>query len=312
MKYSKFPQRLLIFSVFLSLFLPVNNFSWANPLPLTEINNSINMAKNLESSPFGGHVHALAINPLTNELFLGARPIYNSQDGGKTWNAIAIPKSKPRANVTSIIIDPRNPEIMYATGHGLSVIKSVDGGKTWAVKNKGLNSDSTEAITIDVYDSNKLYLAVLGDGLYRSQDAGESWQRISDFPKNQEIRTLASVGYPTGMGGIWLYAGVDDGVTKSPDCFCGWDKLANEGLPKKRIYSLASDPQNFQTLYAGTQLGVYKTEDAGKSWHLVKEGITDAIISVNPRNSQQIYAVSSDGQLWLSNNSGNNWEKITP
>ncbi|MBF2056594.1 MAG: hypothetical protein IGQ45_05065 [Cyanobacterium sp. T60_A2020_053] len=145
------------------------------------------IAKNTESSPFGGHVHALAVNPLNNELFLGAHPLYHSRDGGKTWNATAIPKSKERANVTSIAIDTQNPQIMYATGHGLSVIKSVDGGKTWQVKAEGLSGDSTEAIAIDVYDSNKLYLSVLGDGLYRSVDAGESWQRISDHPKNQEI-----------------------------------------------------------------------------------------------------------------------------
>ena len=265
-----------------------------------------------EASPFGGHVHALAVNPATDELFLGARPIYRSRDGGKSWTAIDnITNSEERANVTSIVIDPQNPQVMYATGHGLAVIKSIDGGTTWEAKDRGLSGNSVEALAIDVNDSSQIYAWVLKDGLYRSADAGESWQRVSDGPKDQEIRSLASVGYPTGMGGIWLYAGLDTGIVKSPDCFCGWDKLPNVGLPvNKRVYSVAADPKNFKTLYAGTQEGVFKTEDAGENWRLIKEGVTDAVVAVNPSNSQHIYAVSSDGNLWSSLDAGNVWKTI--
>lgn len=265
------------------------------------------------ASPFGGHVHALAVNPETNELFLGARPIYRSRDGGKSWTAIAnIPKRRARANVTAITIDPKNPQVMYATGHGLAVIKSTDGGDTWVTKGQGLPSDAVEALTLDVKDSNQLYAWVLKQGLYRSSDAGDSWQRVSDGPKSQEIRSLASVGYPTEMGGIWLYAGLDTGIIKTPDCFCGWDKLPNVGLPaNQRVYSVAADPVDFKTLYAGTQTGVFKTQDAGKSWQLVQAEITDAVVTVNPANGKQVYAVSSEGQVWQSRNAGYAWERIT-
>lgn len=270
--------------------------------------------KSLESSPFGGHVHALAVNPVTSDLFLGARPIYRSQDGGRTWTAIeGIPKTEARANVTAIAIDPQNPQIMYATGHGLGVVKSTDGGVRWETKSQGLSGSSVEAIAVDVKNSNQLYAWVLKDGLYRSTDAGDSWQRVSDGPEDQEIRSLASVGYPTEMGGIWLYAGLDTGVTKSPDCFCGWDKLANEGLPENmRVYSVAADPDNFKTLYAGTQEGVFKTEDAGATWQLMQAGVTDAVITVNAADSQQVYAVSSNGRLWHSQDAGNSWETVEP
>src|SRR3546814_15662506 len=42
----------------------------------------------LAPSPFGGHVHALAIHPESGDLFLGARPVYRSADGGKTWSGV--------------------------------------------------------------------------------------------------------------------------------------------------------------------------------------------------------------------------------
>src|SRR3546814_10880225 len=83
-------------------------------------------------------------------LFLGARPVYRSADGGKTWSRVdGIPKSEELANITAIAIDPKNPQTMYATGHGIGVVKSVDGGASWTTKEKGLGSASTEALAID-------------------------------------------------------------------------------------------------------------------------------------------------------------------
>src|SRR3546814_6226160 len=89
-------------------------------------------SEELAPSPFGGHVHALAIHPETGDLFLGARPVYRSADGGKTWTKVdGIPKSEERANITAIAIDPKTPQTMYATGHGIGAVKRVDGGDTW-------------------------------------------------------------------------------------------------------------------------------------------------------------------------------------
>lgn len=199
---------------------------------------------------------------------------------------------------------------MYATGHGIAVAKSTDGGATWETKDEGLGGISTEAFTIDANDSDKLYVWVLGDGVYRSENAGESWGRVDDGPKDQEIRSLASVNLPTGMGGIWLYAGTDAGALKSPDCFCGWDKLLNEGLPSGRVYSISADNNNPGTVYAGLRDGVYKTVDEGKTWRQITDLPEDTIVAVHPNDPNIVYAVGSDGKLFVSNDAGENWETI--
>lgn len=262
-------------------------------------------------SRFGGHVHALAVNPQTDELFLGARPIYRSGNGGKTWKAVeGIPKSEERANITSISVDPSDPQVMYATGHGVGVVKSIDGGQTWNSASSGLGGLSTEGFAVDANDPDKLYVWVLGTGLYRSTDAAESWQRVDDGPKKQEIRTLASVGAPTGMGGIWLYAGLDTGVMKSPDCFCGWDRLPNAGLPEGRVYSLAVDPSEPQVLYAGLRQGVFRTADGGQNWKQATDLVEDAVVAVNPAEPNEIYAVGADGTLVSSTDAGASWTKV--
>lgn len=264
-----------------------------------------------EASLFGGHVHALAVSGETNDLFLGARPVYRSRDGGLNWEPIPIPKLEPRANITSITIDPKNPQVMYATGHGIAVAKSIDGGTTWDTKDEGLGGVSTEAFAIDANDSNKLYVWVLGDGVYRSENGGESWGRVDDGPKDQEIRSLASMNLPTGMGGIWLYAGTDAGVLKSPDCFCGWDRLPNEGLPAGRVYSVSADNNNPGSVYAGLRDGVYETVDEGKTWRHITDFPEDAVVAVHPNDPNTVYAVGSDGKLFVSNDAGENWKAIT-
>ena len=273
---------------------------------------SIAQSEEPAPSPFGGHVHALAVNPETDEIFLGARPIYRSSDGGKTWTKVeGIPKSENRANITAIVIDPKDPRTMYATGHGISVIKSIDGGATWTTKAKGLGGASTEALAMEARNSSRLYVWVLGDGLYRSDDAAESWQRMDDGPKQQEIRSLVSVNASTGMGGIWLYAGLDIGIVKSPDCFCGWDRLPNAGLPgKRRAYSLAVDPRNPSTLYAGMRDGVFKTTDGGKTWRQTTSEVSDAVVTVHSARPSVVYAASDNGTLFRSDNAGETWQRV--
>lgn len=269
---------------------------------------AIQITDKLAPSRFGGHVHALAVNPQTKELFLGARPIYRGTSDGKSWTAVdGIPKSEERANITSIAIDPTDPRVMFATGHGIGVIKSNDGGKTWNSASSGLDGLSTEGFAISGKDSSMLYVWVLGTGLYRSDDGAGSWQRVDDGPKKQEIRSLVSVNSPTGMGGIWLYAGLDTGVMKSPDCFCGWDRLPNEGLPEGRVYSLAVDSSNPAILYAGLREGIFRTTDGGQSWSRSTDLIEDAVVTVDAGDPNQVYAVGADGTLAFSKDAGTHW-----
>lgn len=263
-------------------------------------------------SPFSGRVHALAVSPETSALFLAAGPVYRSDDDGRTWTEVdGIPKAKEPTNVAAIAIDPRNPKVMYASGPGVAVVKSGDGGKTWMRIAAGLPHDLTEAFAIDAQDSSKLYVWVRGAGLYRSKDAGATWQKVDGGPRGLEIRSLVSLNEPTGMGGLWLYAGLDVGVVKSPDCFCGWDRLANQGLPpNERVHSLAADPERPAVVYASLEEGIFKTEDAGKTWTRLAADVADAVVAVHPQNPRQVYAAGRDGNLFASRDGGATWQRV--
>jgi photosystem II stability/assembly factor-like uncharacterized protein len=120
--------------------------------------------------------------------------------------------------VSDITIDPANPETVY-TAYGV-VFKSTDGGKTWLEASSGLGGPDVHSLAIDPNMPSKLHAAVRekGEGIYRTTNQGGKWTRVDDGPQG-EVKVLRSVNIPTGMDGIFLYAGTSTGLQRSPDCF---------------------------------------------------------------------------------------------
>lgn len=172
------------------------------------------------------HTHALALDHRANILFLGTHQgLSRSQDEGKTWNKVDTKGDVPSTDFMALAIDPTNPQTVYAAGHGLGVIKSTDGGTTWALKKQGLGGDDVHGLALDPNDVQKLYAWVVDKGLYRSTNGGEVWARVDDGPKvpvtltPTDVKGLLSVNMSTGMGGIYLAAATASGVFFSADCF---------------------------------------------------------------------------------------------
>ena len=172
------------------------------------------------------HTHALAFDHVQNRLFLGTHQgLSRSQDEGKTWSKVDVKGEVPSTDFMALAIDSTNPQTLYAAGHGLWVIKSTDGGTTWALKQQGLGGDDVHALAMDPNDPQKLHAWVVDKGLYRSTNGGDVWARVDDGPKvpvtqaPTDVKGLLSVNIPTGMGGIYLAAATASGFFISADCF---------------------------------------------------------------------------------------------
>lgn len=166
------------------------------------------------------HLHALAVDPRDGTLLIGTHDgLHRSTDEGRTWTKVAPEGEFPGRDVMVIAVDPKQPEVLYAAGHDLGIVKSTDGGRRWRAARAGLQTMDVHALTLDPNDPRKLYAWVDLKGLYRSLDAGRQWARVDDGPKNPDVRALLSVNIPTGMGGIYLYGGTSDGLFRSADCF---------------------------------------------------------------------------------------------
>jgi len=129
------------------------------------------------------------------------RGVYRSKDGGKTWQQVLAKNDSTGA--VDVVFDPSNPEILYAAlwqcyrnhhsmssgGAGCGLYKSTDGGDTWQLlsQNPGMPKGLLGKIGIAVAptNGNRLWAMIENKdkgGLYRSDNAGETWTQVTDNP----------------------------------------------------------------------------------------------------------------------------------
>lgn len=232
------------------------------------------------------HFHGIAFDPQNpKQIYIGGggdqytpkgAGIIISSDGGKTWKE-SNEGFVTDVHVSKIVIDKKNPAIVYATtqgatsfqdktGNGSGVFKSTDYGSTWKKINNGLETVETNTLAIDPNNSDVLYLGTDDDGVYKSNDGGISWKKITisipglpkkygvgDIvidPRNNKIY-VATVDYFR----LFMDRGLigDYGVYVSEDNGKGWNEF-NYGLKHNGVYALELDEER-GILYAGTRGG---------------------------------------------------------
>jgi photosystem II stability/assembly factor-like uncharacterized protein len=196
--------------------------------------------------------------------------------------------------------------------------------------------------------SNTVYAGTLGNGAYRSMDAGANWSQTLDGLRGQTVYGIAAASdcstvYATtwGLGAYksvnggndWyridsglsgnaaylysialsdthtLYLGTADGVYKSANGGSSWSP---QGLSGSYVFGVSVDPQHPQTVYAATRSnGVYSSTNGGASWALLGLNGTAYIVVVDPRNSNHLLAATDSG-VYRSVNSGRNWSPVGP
>ena len=242
------------------------------------------------------------------------RGVYVTEDGGKTWKNILFESDK--SGCIDLVMDPADPNTLYASmwnrirrrwsdpvpQDGDHLYKTMDGGKTWKVINKGLpDTKNTGRIGLAISNSNPNVLyafvddhnkkrdpnpgemdsyerqvqkVVIGGAIYRSNDKGENWQKmaeIHDFfkPFSGTYGWVFSQIRVNPKNENEVYAmGVNIG--KSEDGGKTWKKF--EPSDKKSDYihgdnhAMWFDKENPERMMLGNDGGVSFTKDGGKLW----------------------------------------------
>jgi photosystem II stability/assembly factor-like uncharacterized protein len=230
--------------------------------------------------------------------------------------------------VSSLLIDPSNPQIIYAAGDRHGVLKSTDAGDTWTEINNGLSRDWLSDIwvftlIIDPTSPQRLYAALgsgLTSGVFKSTDGGETWASIGFSGIDVYLIVIDPVTPQTIYAATYY-----SGIFKSTDGGNTW-RAHNAGLPKgnygydeyKMISALAINPATPEAVYAGTDAGapnanggIYKSIDGGNTWSLI--GLRDYSITnlmIPPQAPQTVFAAAynqSGGSLFVSTDGGSTW-----
>jgi photosystem II stability/assembly factor-like uncharacterized protein len=271
-----------------------------------------------------GPVTALVFD--SGGLVLAADGFWTSADGGATFAPAA---GRAASAVTAMATHPARPGVIYAAHAAGRLTRSDDGGRTWHDAGAALPQARTDAVAIAAHDPDMIYVAVRGDGLWTSKDAGASWEFAMDRPftdgVEHDVLALASVSSPSGMGGFWIFAGTGIGVTKVPDCFCRWQEIGKDGamdalvagqaptpkagtrLPREPVTGLALAPSVPNVLFAGLPSGIWKSADTGESWQLLSGALASPILAVDPRDPHHIVGAASDGTILSSRDGGLTW-----
>jgi len=219
--------------------------------------------KNISDGFFGGSIGSIAISKSDpNIIFAGGGEVtvrgnvssgygvWKSVDAGKTWKSSGLPNSR---HIPRIVIDPKNPDIVYTAVLGniykptndRGVYKSIDGGQNWKKILFSNEHSGAVELVMDPNNSRNLFASTWrmqrtpyslssggeGSALWKSTDSGKTWGKINN-----------NKGFPEGIIGII-------GVTVSP-------------VNSDRVWAIIENKEKG---------GVYRSDDAGKTWSYLND-----------------------------------------
>jgi len=310
------------------------------------------VAKNVHHHP------AKPISRISNQAYDG---VYKSTDGGLTWQRIN--RGLTSRWIQSLAINPDNPNFLYAGTEGTcselcgcdsgGVFQSWDAGMTWSLI-KGIDRKlQVSTVAIDPKSSRNFYVGTVGwcgegcgggNGVFKSDDGARTWGALHDlsdkwvtsFVTNPE---QSDILYAGTYGICYDVDGCDkgEGIFKSTNGGATWN-VSNIGLSNRYVSSLAINPKNPNTLYAGTvgiclgedeldncyKSNVFQSTDAGATWRGLNTGMYGDLeitsLVVDPTSPNIIYAGTSgtyrghegagiyksidEGQTWQTVNKG--------
>ncbi len=250
--------------------------------------------------------------------------------------------------VTTVTGVADKPWLYYMGATGGGVWKTGNAGATWEnISDEFFNVGTIGAVAVSESDNNVLYVGTgespirgvttsHGDGVYKSTDAGKTWQhiglndagqisRIKIHPQNPDLVYVAV------QGQIW---GPSDerGVYRSRNGGKTWEQVLKTG-PSTGASDLVMNPANPRILYAamwnhyrkpwyvhsgGTDAGIFKSTDGGDNWTKLTGGLPEMVgkigIDVPAANPDRVFAIveahPGEGGLWRSDDAGESWELV--
>jgi photosystem II stability/assembly factor-like uncharacterized protein len=268
----------------------------------------------------------IIINPEnSNEIYvavLGAlwgdseeRGVYKSMDGGETWSKILY--VDPRTGCADLAMDPSNPKVLYASmwefrrtgwsfesgGKNSALYKSTDGGASWNKIHNGFPSGNLGRLGIAIAPSNPnvLYTVIEAEadarkGLYRSDDAGQSWKQLNnDFGITVRPFYFSRIVVDPKDENVIVKGGLSGSISRD-----GGKTFKSLGNMHSDIHDITFSIKDSDIMYVGTDGGVYRSWDGGTNLEIVENLPLSQFyqISVDDATPYNVYGGLQDNGSW--------------
>ena len=209
----------------------------------------------------------------------GDRGLYKTADGGKTWNkSLDISEN---TGVNNVVLDPRNPDIIYATSEQRRrhVFTKIGGGPESAV--------------------------------YKSKDAGKTWDKIMNGLPVVDIGGMGLAISPVNPDVLYIImeaAGESSGFYRSNDRGASWEKMSSYASSGQYFNEIFCDPKNVDKVYS-TETISKVTLDGGKTWTNIgnnQRHVDDHAMWIDPNNTKHFY-IGGDGGIYETFDEGKNY-----
>ena len=221
-----------------------------------------------------------------------------------------------------VIVDPTNPNIIYAESQNGALGKSTNGGASFSSATSGISGSEKKnwstPVIMDPNNNNVLYYGT--NRVYRTTNGASSWTAISsDLTNGNQARlgTVSTIAVAKTNSNI-IMAGTDDAnVWITTNSGTNWTKVS-AGLPYRWITRVAFDPTNDNIAYVtfnglkwiDPQPHVFRTTNRGVNWTDISSNLPDAPVNafdIDPARPNVLF-VGSDVGAYVSFNSGGTWQ----
>ena len=275
--------------------------------------------------PEGGDARAFAVDPRDHRhVYLGTAAgwLYQTHDGGAHWERMDRIGNRDDLVIDHVVVDPADPRHLVVGAWALSdhpdggIYESHDAGLTWTA-NPDMAKQSVRALRA-APSNPRLLVAGSLEGVFRSDDAGAHWTRIS--PKeNKELHEVESIAIDPTDPRI-LYAGTWHLPWKTTDGGATWSPMTTGIIEDSDVFSIIVDAKSPGVVYLSACSGIYKSVDGGMSFKggvgvNKTQGIPSTarrtrVLMQDPNAASTVFGGTTEG-LYRSDDAGKAWKRMT-
>jgi photosystem II stability/assembly factor-like uncharacterized protein len=270
--------------------------------------------------PDGGYVQAFGIDPQAPARLYAAcydypedSRVFGSTDAGASWSMLG---RIPYSSVTSLTIDPFDPDVIYAAGRGSGLYRSDDGGANWVLCNLpgyGQSFDWDASVAGRVY-SGGYYLngSSYCAALFISTDWGSSWS--VSMPRPDTVFYAYACGADPSRSGT-VYLGSNYGyIHRTTDAGASWTQT-NAGIPSTASVQALTVNSDGSVVLAATSAGIFRSTDQGASWTL-GAGSPASVMSArfSPGDARHAWTLgrADSMRVYVTTDAGATWVRPVP